>query len=322
MLDDIGFYTLTEHRARNTSAVSPMWRCELLVTSRCNFKCTYCRGFGHFSEDCLGDIPLERALETLTYWIRDGLKNIRFSGGEPTLYPYLNTLVSFCRGCGVECIAVSTNGSQDFAVYEQLLDSGVNDFSISLDACCASLGNKVAGITGKWNQVVQNIKKLSSLTYVTVGCVFTPDTEETLSDVVVFAHSLGVADIRIVSAAQWDKLSVPDIPPAILKQHPILNYRVGHCKTGRNVRGIKESDCHKCHLAQDDSIVAGQWHFPCVIYLREGGQPIGKVNSTMRQERLAWIEQHDSFQDPICRKNCLDICIDYNNAAEKHLKGG
>ena len=44
MLDDIGFYTLTEDRVLQLGPRSPMWRTELIVTDRCNFKCPYCRG--------------------------------------------------------------------------------------------------------------------------------------------------------------------------------------------------------------------------------------------------------------------------------------
>jgi hypothetical protein len=32
-----------------------------------------------------------------------------------------------------------------------------------------------------------------------------------------------------------------------------------------------------------------------------------------RSERLAWIKANDTREDPICRKNCLDVCVDYNN---------
>ena len=319
MLDDIGFYTLTEQRAMNTSPSSPMWRCELLVTDRCNFRCPYCRGFRNFSEDCSGDMPEGKAVATLARWVWDGLRNIRFSGGEPTLYPHLNYLVQFCQASRVERIAVSSNGSQPLEVYKQLIDNGVNDFSISLDACCATFGDKIAGVLGKWQTVVENIAALSKLTYVSVGCVFTPETKDTVRDVVEFAHSLGVDDIRIISAAQWDGLSIQKLP--FLNEHPILKYRVNHFKEGRNVRGIGKVDSHKCYLVQDDSMVAGEWHFPCVIYLREGGEPIGSIGPRMRQERINWMNQHNSYEDAICQKNCLDVCIDYNNTVRKYLKG-
>lgn len=314
-LEKIGFYTLSDHRVSQASGTSPMWRCEIILTERCNFKCPYCRGLSVLSMDCEKDIDIKVAKETLETWIKDGLRNIRFSGGEPTLYPYLNDLVRMCKEGGVERIAVSSNGSMPFKVYEELIDNGVNDFSISLDACCASFGDKMAGVDGKWEIVVENIKKIAKLTYVTLGVVLTPETVDDTQQIIEFAHSLGVADIRIISAAQYNELvkGLSDISQEILDSHPILKYRVEHFNEGRNVRGIQEYDSHKCFLVRDDSVVAGKWHFPCVIHMREGGLPIGEVGPNMRKERLAWLENHNSFNDPICRKNCLDVCIDYNN---------
>lgn len=53
-------------------------------------------------------------------------------------------------------------------------------------------------------------------------------------------------------------------------------------------------------------------HYPCIIYMREGGKAIGKVGDNMRAERKAWYENHDTHCDPICKKNCLDVCTEYN----------
>jgi molybdenum cofactor biosynthesis enzyme MoaA len=314
-LENIGFYTLSDYRAANISDKSPMWRCEMILTNACNFKCPYCRGL---REDIRKTMPISRAKMVLENWISQGLKNVRFSGGEPTLYKHLNELVKICKAGNVEHIAISTNGSNTFEVYEQLIKDGVNDFSISLDACCASYGEMMAGIPGMWDIVVENIKKISKLTYVTVGVVLTEETIDTVKDIVKFAHDLGVTDIRLISAAQYNRVleMIKDIPEEILDSHPILKYRVQNAKMGSNVRGIQDSDTTHCHLVKDDSVVAGEYHFPCVIYMREGGNAIGKVSEHMREERVKWFETHNSHLDPICRKNCLDVCIDANNKME------
>lgn len=319
-LEQIGFYTLSDKRASQTSGISPMWRCEMLVTKNCNFKCPYCRGFNTFSRECGADINLDVALKTIDIWTTEGLKNIRFSGGEPTFYEHLNKLVKRCKKCGVEKIAISSNGSRDFWIYQELIDNGVNDFSISLDACCSTLGDTMAGVANNWDTVVENIYQLSRRTYVTVGVVLTKETAGDAKNIIKFAHELGVADIRIISAAQYNELvdGLSEIPQPILDAHPILKYRVDHFTQGRNVRGIQEYDTHRCYLVQDDSVVAGQWHFPCVINMREGGQPIGKVGPNMRQERVEWSKQHNTFTNPICCQNCLDIWIDYNNRCHSY----
>jgi molybdenum cofactor biosynthesis enzyme MoaA len=311
-LDDIGFYTLCEERCHNLSDTSPMWRCELILTDRCNFQCGYCRGL---RTDCRGDVPRERALAVLGQWIDDGLKHVRFSGGEPTLYPGLDELVWRARAC--DRVALSTNGSAPLSRYMELVSLGVNDFSISLDACCAAQCGKMAGISAEtmFRRLTENIRELAPITYVTVGVVLTDENHAGLAATVEFAHNLGVADIRIIPAAQNGNTiaGVEKIPPHVLDAHPILAYRVCNLRAGRPVRSIQEYDSHRCYIPMDDSAVAGRWHFPCVIYLREGGDPIGEVGPDMRAERVAWSENHDTFSDPICRANCLDVCVDHNN---------
>ncbi len=321
-LKDIGFYTLSDERVINlidSNGKSPLQRCEMLITDACNFKCPYCRGC---AEEFRGTMKAARAFDTLHHWVNEGLKNVRFSGGEPTLHPQLVEMVKFCKMNGVQRIAISTNGSAPRATYDRLLEAGVNDFSISLDACCAEKGDEMAGgVKGAWDVVVDNIRYLSTKTYVTVGVVLTDSNVAEMVDTVKFAHSLGVADIRIISAAQDNKPLVDaiNIPQEILDAHPILAYRVANIKANRNVRGIKPTDSYSCGLVLDDMAVLGDKHFPCIIYLRESGKPIGTVGPHMRAERREWYFSHDTHADPICRKNCLDVCVDHNNKVEQKI---
>lgn len=320
-LEDIGFYTLCDDRAKNVSVGSPLWRCELILTERCNFKCPYCRTL---RPDCQGDVPLDRAKEIVTLWAEHGLRNIRFSGGEPAVYKGLVDLISHTRDRGIGRIAVSTNGSAPLSYYERLIAAGVNDFSISLDACCSSDGDRMAGgVAGAWERVTANIRDLSKLTYVTVGIVLTEETLHTARDVVVFAHDLGVRDIRVIPSAQFAQgLEKLDLPQTVLDAHPILRYRLANMLHGKPIRGLGPTDSQRCHLVLDDMAVAGDQHFPCIIYLREGGSPIGKVGPGMREERKAWSESHNCLSDPICANNCLDVCVDYNNRVTLYKERG
>jgi molybdenum cofactor biosynthesis enzyme MoaA len=321
-LNKIGFYTLTDKRAM--VAHTNLERCEMIVTEACNFRCPYCRGVGAYSRDCRGHIDFDVAVAVLNDWIRQGVKAVRFSGGEPTLYPKLYNLIAIARNNEVKHIAISTNGSRPIELYKSLWENGINDFSISLDACCADDADKMAGRTSGFETIVDNIRALSKLTYVTVGIVLTEYTESTVVAVVKFAHDLGVADIRIISAAQYNGAlsKLETIPVEILDAHPILKYRVNNLLSGRNVRGISDTDSNRCYLVKDDSAVAGKWHFPCVIYMREGGEPIGEtVGTNMRMDRSLWSRSHNTHTDPICRKNCLDCLVDYNNKIEERING-
>ena len=323
-LKDIGFYTLSDARVANVAAqgvFSPLSRCELILTNACNFKCPYCRGL---PTPIRKTMPIEKAKFIVKMWGSHKLKNVRFSGGEPTVYPHIVELVKYAKEQGIERIAISSNGSAELDFYDQLVEAGVNDFSISLDACCASFGDKMAGdVQGAWEKVVRSIKHLSKKVYVTVGIVVTEDTIKELPDTIRFAESLGVSDIRIISAAQYNTLlsNATALPQDIVDRFPILKYRINNILNGRNVRGIREEDSHMCGLVLDDMAIAGDFHFPCIIHMREAGAPIGKINfnndpfeemKRIREERREWMLKTDTSCEGRCSKNCLDVCISYN----------
>src|SRR4030042_2543746 len=115
-LDEIGFYTLSEKRAKKVSCISPIMRAEILLTDKCNLKCPYCRGMKN-----KGELPLSYIQEILDILYKNKLVNIRFSGGEPTLYSDLFSLVRSCKKIKVKRIAVSTNGTANLRLYKQLV---------------------------------------------------------------------------------------------------------------------------------------------------------------------------------------------------------
>ena len=325
-LEEIGFYTLSDERARNVSLTSPLQRCELLLTDRCNFKCPYCRGPNEYTK---GTLTFEQAKHIIDLWSSHHLKNVRFSGGEPTIVPYLVDLVKYSKEHGIQRIAISSNGSASIDLYQKLLNAGANDFSISLDACCASTGDMMAGgISGAWNKVKESIEFLAQNTYVTVGVVLTDFNFNELPKIIEFASDLNVSDVRIISSAQWnneEKFRNLFNNQEILTKYPILKYRIENFRNGRNVRGIKSTDCHQCYLMIDDMVIAGNYHFPCVIAMREGCEPVGTIdNKTMeqiRKERLDWLMKNDTHKNNICSKNCLDVCVDYCNKVHNfHMK--
>lgn len=319
-LEDIGFYTLSDARVRELAqrgSEKDLHRCELILTDRCNLRCPYCRGL---KPEYRGDLPFEQATKVVQTWLDHKLRNVRFSGGEPTLYRGLPELVRMCRDGAVDRIAISTNGTAKWSRYQELLASGVNDFSVSLDAgCCAVGDNMTGGIPDAWQKARDTIERLSRETYCTVGMVFTEVNYPDAVASVEYVDSLGPADIRIIPSAQYNEALkvLGGLDPAVLARYPILKYRVDNLNSGRHVRGIRQHDSHKCHLALDDMAVVGDQHYPCIIYLREMGAPVGKFDASVRRRRLDWWQHHDTHKDPICSQNCLDVCVDYNNRVER-----
>lgn len=205
-LEEIGFYTLSDERCKNVSLTSQMKRCEMIINDYCNFSCVYCRGIKSYvwGDRKLKQLSLNEIKQNIDYWCEnEPLENIRFSGGEPTLHPNIVDVVSYSKFKGIKRIALSTNGSNSLELYKKLIEVGVNDYSISLDACCAEDGDRMAGgVKGSWDKVTENIRELSKLTYVSVGVVLNEINIEKTIDTIIFADSLGVSDIRIISASQ------------------------------------------------------------------------------------------------------------------------
>jgi pyruvate-formate lyase-activating enzyme len=317
-LEDIGFYTLSDARAEQVGPTSPLKRCELVLTRDCNFRCPYCRHSGPTHS-----ATWREAVSVVDQWADGGLEAVRFSGGEPTLWPDLARLVSRAHDRGIKRIAISTNGSASLSLYSELLAAGVNDLSVSLDGSKQAVVDEMTGVSGSFRQISGVIAALAQHTYLTVGMVVTPRNLSTVRDTILWASFLGAQDIRIITAAQWGgATTAPRLPRYIVDAHPILKYRMERLRRGRPIRGLGPNDAARCSLVLDDMAVSGGYHYPCIIYMRERGNPIGRCGglAQMRGERNDWYAAHDSRSDPICSLYCLDVCVAHNNKAAE-LKG-
>ncbi len=81
------------------------------ITDRCNFRCVYCMEPG---DRFLPKRALLSASEYMTIVdaaIALGVRKVRLTGGEPTLYPVLDTIISELGRRNLDDIAMTTNGS-------------------------------------------------------------------------------------------------------------------------------------------------------------------------------------------------------------------
>lgn len=74
----------------------------------CNYKCKFC--FGTFNDVANENLKKEKAIRIITEIAAFGFQKITFSGGEPTLCPYLDELLKLAKELGLNTTIV-TNGS-------------------------------------------------------------------------------------------------------------------------------------------------------------------------------------------------------------------
>jgi MoaA/NifB/PqqE/SkfB family radical SAM enzyme len=311
-LENMGFFTLTDARCAATTSNSPLGRCVLVLTESCNFACPYCRS--HTGRH----LPSASAREVLRIWADNGLFALVLTGGEPTLHPDLPGIVRFAKGLGIPRLCVATNGAAGISLYRDLWENGVDEFSISLDADNPEDGAALSGRGPEtWHRVVDNIRTIAGHARVTVGLVISETNVNRSAEVVRFALDLGVSDVRVNPAAQYSAhLPALDLEPRLVRDHPILAWRLANSAEGIGVRGLQDDDPGRCWLALDEMTVNKGEHYPCFVHMREGGKPIGPMRADVREQRARWVALHDPRRDPICRANCPDCLVSFNRRYE------
>ncbi|MBD3307523.1 radical SAM protein [candidate division KSB3 bacterium] len=355
-LDTIGFYTISEQRAQHVSTLyrrqDPLAftivRAELILESQCNLHCRFCKGLPPISHSRFSVDAVRRILQE---WLPGGAQYIHLTGGEPTVYPRLLDVLKGITATGaIPCM--TSNGVAPFALYRDLIENGLRDIRISLHAHNARSYERITGTGHAFKQVMENIRQLVRLrdqafpdVYIMINtCVM----QETLPDLPRLLQTLmalqpnDIKPVAIVQLTGAELKSMQDyyaheILPDLLEivpptQFPILRYRLPTLLTtrlrgfpGNSTPATLEATPH-CFLMLDDRCVDAEWYYPCNIYLREQGPPLGshqKDDAQTVAERIwDFVQHHDVRHDPICRSCCPDVVREYNLYVEKLLQNG
>jgi cyclic pyranopterin phosphate synthase len=107
------------------------------VTDRCNFRCQYCmpaEGLPWLASDNV--LTDDEIVRLATIFVRNGIREIRLTGGEPTVRPSLPSIVrrlSALRDEGLESLSITTNGVLLDKLAGKLADAGLTRINVSLD---------------------------------------------------------------------------------------------------------------------------------------------------------------------------------------------
>jgi len=311
-LEDIGFLEVVDERAQMIAS-GKLSYCEWIITSNCNFNCPYCNRLEPRNTPDLTIDQIRSYTKTLAGM---DCKYVHLTGGEPTTRKDLRDIVRMIREFNIR-VGISTNGSRRLTYYEDLIEAGVELFSISLDVHQRDLNPKFTMVPANvFDVVASNIRELSKMVYTNVGVVFNDDNAERYGEIIEFISGLGTYDIRIMTATRYNKIISFDLDSGLLAQHPILKFRVENFNAGRNMRGSGLSTTPRCHLVRDDITIFGEDFYPCAVYIREGGLPIGKFGADNVELRESWFESHNSHRDEICRTYCMDFKCRFNDRVE------
>jgi len=117
----------------------PLRDLRISVTDRCNFRCVYCMPKEVFGRDyrflerreLLSFEEIERVARA---FVRQGVRKIRLTGGEPLLRRDIERLVSLLAAIGGVDLTLTTNGSLLARKARALKEAGLARVTVSLDS--------------------------------------------------------------------------------------------------------------------------------------------------------------------------------------------
>jgi MoaA/NifB/PqqE/SkfB family radical SAM enzyme len=134
---------------------------DVYVTSQCNRRCTYCFLPADFFASGLR-MSVGAFSDVVTWCVRNGVDEITFLGGEPSLHPSFPEMVSLARDGGL-IVRVVTNGARRF---QRLLENGeikpqsLSRVAVSLDTLDETVQDTLRG-RGAWRDAMDTIRLLS-----------------------------------------------------------------------------------------------------------------------------------------------------------------
>jgi cyclic pyranopterin phosphate synthase len=106
------------------------------VIDKCNFRCTYCmpaEGLPWLRKDEILTVDEIERLASL--FVRMGVREIKLTGGEPTVRPELVEIVRRLRELDRDLdISITTNGQRLASMAQPLLDAGLDRVTVSCDS--------------------------------------------------------------------------------------------------------------------------------------------------------------------------------------------
>ncbi len=177
----------------------------LLINRGCNLRCSFCDLW-----DNAESMPLERAVDLLDEALLIGTRTLVITGGEPFAYRPLFQLVRAAKERGL-AVNITTNGTLIDKRWDELVESGVDSLSISIDGL-EETHEALRGVDGCFDLAVAGARRARAQGIpLSVYCTVTNRNVHELVQVFELACSLGAKfDFWPVNDAEDLYLRTPD----------------------------------------------------------------------------------------------------------------
>ena len=132
------------------------YRMDIALTYGCNNKCAHC-----YNEPGRGKtlLSLDQWKQVLDRLDQIGIPHVVFTGGEPTLIPFLPELVAYADKLGIVS-GMNTNGRllRNGALAEKLAEASLDHVQVTLESIDPEIHDAMVGVKGAWAETVDGIR--------------------------------------------------------------------------------------------------------------------------------------------------------------------
>ncbi len=194
----------------NCSGPSFPFRITWDITHSCNLRCKHC--FVIYQEKTLRDDSEALRMRIARQIVEASPFIISVAGGEPTILPDINDLLSVLESCGAK-IVLATNG---ICENKDIVDGlkKVKNFSlqVSLDSFDKTRNDLIRG-RGAFDKAVSFIKSVSADIPVTLAVTLTKVNAGDIGGLIKLCHDLNVSAIKIQPFIETMSTPQPSLKP-------------------------------------------------------------------------------------------------------------
>lgn len=204
------------------------YRMDLALTYRCDNNCSHCYNARPRSMPSLGIEEWKQVVDRV--WDL-GIPHIVFTGGEPTLIPFLPELVAYAEEKGI-ITGLNTNGRKlaEPGFVQALIDAGLDHVQITLESHDLEIHDAMVAAKGAWEETVSGIRNvLKTRLYVMTNTTMLAHNSPTITDTLRFLGELGVPTVGLNALIYSGKgasvgtgLREEELPPLLENARRIL----------------------------------------------------------------------------------------------------
>ena len=193
------------------------------LTDRCDMACVYCRP--KLSPSYIpSDLRLNHAAwkDVLAGLKSAGIERVRFTGGEPLLYPRLTELVHHAVQLGFADVSLTTNGSQLEWQAGPLRQAGLSRINISIDSLDPGRYRRITR-GGRLERVLSGVDAACTAGFSEIKTntvVMARHNEDEMEAITLYAWNRGITPrfIELMNVGEGQHLTESFVPYARMRQ--------------------------------------------------------------------------------------------------------